>query len=291
MQSEPPASAPHAALQPRCKYRIRFSKGGDLRLVSHHDLMHCFERMFRRAALPTSSTQGFNPRPRMAFAQSLALGIIGVNEVLELELTEPLPAEDICRRLAAQCPPGLTIRSVKPIDIRAAARVRRTYFRLPLTLGRHSCVPSEAGKNACPTVSSLDLPARCTAFLGQEHHWIERTRPARRRIDIRPFVAALAPDADGLSMALWVTPHGAARPEEVAEALGLQALLEAGAILERTDLELADETTDTTPLPATLPAAPPMEDHRTAEGDDRTEERPQATRPTALITGPLSFDS
>jgi hypothetical protein len=94
MQSEPMESAstaPPAVASPptRSKYRVRFRKAGDLRLVSHHDLMHCFERMFRRAKLPVPSTQGFNPRPRLWFAQSLALGVIGLNEVLELELNEP----------------------------------------------------------------------------------------------------------------------------------------------------------------------------------------------------------
>ena len=37
---------------PRDKVRIRFRKSGDLRLLSHHDLMRTFERMLRRAALP-----------------------------------------------------------------------------------------------------------------------------------------------------------------------------------------------------------------------------------------------
>src|SRR5262245_23223390 len=78
----------------RPKYRIRFRKGGDLRLVSHHDLMHCVERMLRRAGLPFHTTQGFNPKPRMAFALSLGLGIVGCQEVLELELDAPLPADE-----------------------------------------------------------------------------------------------------------------------------------------------------------------------------------------------------
>src|SRR3954454_12458095 len=94
---------------PRSKYRIRFRKAGDLRLVSHHDLMHVCERMFRRAALPIARTQGFNPRPRMWFALSLALGVLGANEVLELELTEALEADEVRDRLAAQAPPGFEI--------------------------------------------------------------------------------------------------------------------------------------------------------------------------------------
>ena len=32
------------------KFRFRFRKSGTLRLVSHHDLMRCGERMLRRAA-------------------------------------------------------------------------------------------------------------------------------------------------------------------------------------------------------------------------------------------------
>src|SRR5437868_12937696 len=88
MPSEPsePATATAQVSAPadRTKFRVRFRKAGDLRLVSHHDLLHCVERMFRRAALPVSATQGFNPRPRVSFAQSLALGVIGLNEVLEL---------------------------------------------------------------------------------------------------------------------------------------------------------------------------------------------------------------
>src|SRR5947209_19229041 len=90
----------------RHKVRIRFRKAGDLRLVSHHDLMRCFERMLRRAGIPFQSTQGFNPKPRLVFALSLALGIVGHEEVADLELTEDLSAEEVQGRLAPQAPPG-----------------------------------------------------------------------------------------------------------------------------------------------------------------------------------------
>jgi radical SAM-linked protein len=278
MQSESQEAAPGAPATPdasstRAKYRIRFRKAGELRLVSHHDLMHCFERMFRRAALPVARSRGFNPRPRLWFAQSLALGVVGLNEVLELELTEAIAPEDVERRLGDQCPPGLAILTVKSIDIRAAAHVRRARFRLPL---------------AAPI---LDLSQRCGEFLSAEHHWIERTRPNRRRIDLRPFVAALEPGDSELGMTLWITPHGAARPEEVVEALGLHALIEAGAVLERVELELADEITDDVPMPAGLPARPSTEELPKEESDERTASGPSAVRPTAIITGPLSFDS
>src|ERR1700676_3602988 len=100
----------------RDKVRIRFRKAGDLRLLSHHDLMRCFERMLRRAELPFHSTEGFNPKPRMVFALSLALGVIGCQEVLDLELDTEIEPNEIQERLAQQAPAGLEILTVHRID-------------------------------------------------------------------------------------------------------------------------------------------------------------------------------
>jgi hypothetical protein len=44
-----------------------------------------------------------------------------------------------------------------------------------------------------------------------------------------------------LSVDLWLTDSGTARPEEVVRLLGLEELLESGVVFERTRLELEDE--------------------------------------------------
>src|SRR6185436_12082200 len=89
------------------KVRIRFRKSGELRFVSHLDLMRSFERLLRRAALPFHMTGGFHPTPRLVLAQSLSLGLIGHAEVAELELTEVIDPPEVLTRLRAQAPPGL----------------------------------------------------------------------------------------------------------------------------------------------------------------------------------------
>jgi radical SAM-linked protein len=208
----------------RIKVRIRFRKAGDLRFVSHHDLLRAFERMFRRAALPFRSSEGFHPMPRMALASALGLGIVGAQEVLELELTEALPLDEIWQRLAAQAPPGLEILSVRWIEPRLTAQACRACYRLPVNRDAHP-----------------DLALRLAGLLGQDACWVERTRPQPRRVNIRPYLRALHLEAAGLVMDLQITPQGTARPEEVLQVLGLGDLLAAGAVLERTVLELEDE--------------------------------------------------
>jgi radical SAM-linked protein len=209
----------------RDKVRIRFRKGGELRLVGHHDLMRCFERMLRRAQLPFHSTEGFNPKPRLVFALSLGLGIVGSEEVVELELDEELPSEEIQSRLAAQAPAGLEILHVRRIDPKATAQVRRVCYRV-----------------AVPRERRAALTERMNAILSAPDCWVERARPQPRRLDIRGYIHDLRLGVGELEMDLKVTPQGTARPDEILHLLGLGDLLSNGAVLERNQLEIEDES-------------------------------------------------
>src|SRR5690242_3317432 len=108
-QATDTSSLPAAASAPAVRYRLRFKKGGDLRLVSHHDLMKVFERMVRRADLPIVQTQGFNPHAKMTFALSLALGVIGAEEIVDLDIAAGLSVDEVKERLVRQAPPGMEI--------------------------------------------------------------------------------------------------------------------------------------------------------------------------------------
>jgi hypothetical protein len=91
---------------------FRFTKGEPVRFVSHLDLMRAFERAMRRAALPVSYSQGFNPRPRMAFASALSVGATSDWELCQIDLAEPIPAERLpalVEDLNKQLPHGLRV--------------------------------------------------------------------------------------------------------------------------------------------------------------------------------------
>jgi radical SAM-linked protein len=220
-------STPQAvAARPRAcdKVRIRFRKGGDLRFVSHHDLMKCFERILRRARLPVHVSEGFHPMPRMVFAMSLGLGIVGLEEVLELEFNEVIEPDQVRRRLVEQLPPGLEIQNVRRIPTSCGAQVRRAGYRV-----------------AIGPEQKADLPRRIEALLSFSECWIDRARPVPRRIDLRPFISELRLINGYLEMLLWVTPQGAARPGEVLSILELSDLAQSGVPVERHVLELLDE--------------------------------------------------
>ena len=240
--SEPEVAAPAKPDATRDKVRLTFRKADSLRWLSHHDLMRAFERMLHRSCLPFRRSQGFHPHPRLVFALSLPLGVIGRAEIVELELDERLPVEEIRDRLARQAPPGLEILDIHRIATNETARV--VGFRYALT------VPVERVAETRVRLDANPLAGEC---------WVERTRPNPRRLDIRPFVRRLhLDDATGrLEMDLFLMPQGTARPEEVLSLVGLEGLIAAGVPLERVGLDLQPTAPAHCAIAAPDSASPP----------------------------------
>lgn len=92
--------------------RALFEKVGTARFISHLDLMRLFQRTFKRAGLPLTHTQGFNPRPSVSIALPLSLGAESHCELLDFDLESPVPPEGIRDRLNAALIDGIRVREV-----------------------------------------------------------------------------------------------------------------------------------------------------------------------------------
>lgn len=80
--------------------RLLFEKKGNAAWMSHLDLMRLFQRAFKRAGLPLTHTQGFNPRPSVSIALPLSVGVESNCELLDFALVgQEIPCEEILRRL------------------------------------------------------------------------------------------------------------------------------------------------------------------------------------------------
>ncbi len=80
--------------------RLLFEKTGNAVWISHLDLMRLFQRAFKRAGLPLTHTQGFNPRPSVSIALPLSVGVESRCELLDFELDgEKVDNKEIVARL------------------------------------------------------------------------------------------------------------------------------------------------------------------------------------------------
>jgi radical SAM-linked protein len=205
----------------RQRVRIRFRKQGDLRFVGHRDLVRSLERLFRRAGLALGMSQGFHPKPRMSFPSALAVGIEGLDEVMELELAEPQSAEELLSRLAAGAVRGLEFASAEVLPPGACkARLSGAIYRVPVPAAR------------CPQTS--DRVARLLSAASYPIVRAKRSTP----LDLRRFLESLTLQDGVLQMRLRIDPEGSVGPRDVLAALELADLESEGLHLTRTAVEL-----------------------------------------------------
>lgn len=208
----------------RQRVRIRFRKQGDLRLIGHRDLARSMERLFRRAGLRLGMSEGFHPKPRLSFPSALAVGIEGLDEVMELELAQTYSAEELLARLGAPSVPGLTFQSVEVLPPGTKkARLKSVTYKVPIPPDRRA-----------PTAARLErlLAARSLP--------IQRTG-GRAPIDLRESLEDASLHGDMLSMRFRMTGRAAAGVRDVLRVLELDDLEQTGTYARRTAVELQPE--------------------------------------------------
>jgi radical SAM-linked protein len=208
----------------RQRLRIRFSKEGDLRMISHRDLLRTLERLFRRARLKLAMTQGFHARPRMMFPSALSVGIAADDEVMELELDQTYEAEEVLQRLRQAAVVGLEFRSVQVLNPdERKGQVKSVVYEFPV-----------------PAQRSDDVLQRIEQFLAQSEWPVNRPR-RELPVDIRRDVLRLELNDDALRMTLAMSRDASVRPRDVLEVLGLSDLEFEGRHLTRTAVRLVSQ--------------------------------------------------
>jgi len=186
-------------------YRVRFTKTGRMRFLSHHDLMRLFERALRRTGLPLRMTEGYNPHPVIAFPTALGLGIESMDEILEFELTSWTSPKGIEKVLGEQLPEGVAVVSAEAFDRKQRSFVNFVEYQA-------SCPGQIEG-----------IGDRIRAFLALKECPVERVSDkGSKTVEIRQYVMALDVEQDQLYLRIRITDQGTAKPEEVLRSVGIK---------------------------------------------------------------------
>lgn len=158
--------------------RALFEKTGKAVWMSHLDLMRVFQRSFKRAGLPLTHTQGFNPRPSVSIALPLSVGVESICELLDFDLDgADVPCQEICDRLNAALVDGVKVRRVYE-DGRKLKEL--CYLRCAVTMEYDALVPDGAGE-------------RIRQLFGQKSLVVEKKgKNGITQQDIIPMIKSLA---------------------------------------------------------------------------------------------------
>ena len=98
------------------RIKITYTKGEEVRFISHLDLMRTVSRAIRRADLPIAYSQGFNPRMKMSFGQALKVGKSSNAEEAKLTFEQQIAPEEVADRLNQVLPAGVRILAARRLS-------------------------------------------------------------------------------------------------------------------------------------------------------------------------------
>lgn len=97
------------------KKRVYFDKCGEMKFISHLDLLRFFERLFNKSEIPVKYSEGFHPRPKMSFGSPISLGTEAYNEIMDFETDAEISNEEVVKRLNESGVLGFKVHKVEEV--------------------------------------------------------------------------------------------------------------------------------------------------------------------------------
>lgn len=213
------------------RLRVTFTRGDEMKYITHLDMMRFWERALRRAGVPVFNSEGFSPHPQIALAAPLAVGTTSDCELLDVFLEQRVTPRAFIDALSPQLPPAVTIASAQEVGLTLPslqADVRAAEYEVD-----------------APLPEGFDVEDAVRRLLDAESiPWQHKRDEEMKSYDLRPLVHEIdVIGREGTSVRLRMllcndSTNGAGRPEQVALALGLALPTR----IHRTRLVLADRS-------------------------------------------------
>jgi radical SAM-linked protein len=195
------------------RMRIRFSRGEELKFISHLDIMRLWQRVLQRAGITLAYTEGFSPHPRISLAAPLAVGVTSQAELMDVFCSKWVSPHSFTAAASQQLPPGIQILQVNivaPTLPSLQSQVSQAEYEVEIETDQDQTKV----KGALDHLLSLE-----------ELPWHHQRDTGTRNYDLRALIDSLwlADWRQGhctIGMKLRCDNNGSGRPEQVAAALG-----------------------------------------------------------------------
>lgn len=195
------------------RLRLTFSRGEQLKYISHLDLMRLWQRALRRAGIPLAYSQGFSPHPKLSLAAPLAIGVTSSGELMDIFLEHRVSPHFFMKTVGKQLPPGIDISEVADVGLGLPSLQSQVLFAEYEVRTQTDRTREEVETSLQSFLSSDSVP------------WQHARDKEIRKYDLRSLVedvgvAEWRPPHCVLRMRLRCDPSGTGRPEQVTLALG-----------------------------------------------------------------------
>ncbi len=195
------------------RLRVKFSRGEEIKFISHLDIMRLWERVFHRAGIELAYSEGFSPHPRISLAVPLAVGVTSEAELMDVVVARMVTPHWFTAAVSQQLPSSINIMGVYQIAQNVPSlqsQVRFAEYKVELDKADG---PADIESAISTLLSAENLP------------WHHHRDTGKRSYDLRALIEELCLVENNrqrltLEMKLRCDSRGAGRPEQVALALG-----------------------------------------------------------------------
>ena len=92
-----------------CRIICKYKKTGNLKYISHLDVLRFIQRAVKRAGINARYSEGFNPHMKTSFGFPLSLGTESMGEYFEIELNESMLPQEFTERMNEVMPREIQI--------------------------------------------------------------------------------------------------------------------------------------------------------------------------------------
>jgi radical SAM-linked protein len=195
------------------RLRLKFSRGEELKFLSHLDLMRLWERALRRAGLPLAYSEGFTPHPQIALAAPLSVGVTSQAELMDVFLSRWVPPQSFIAQVSKQLPCGIDLLEAWPVGPKVPSlqsQVRFIEYKVEVEV-EQGCEEVELALQSF--LSAKELPWHHFRDTGARYYDLRALVDGLWLIDCHDSLCVLG-------MRLRCDERGAGRPEQVTKALG-----------------------------------------------------------------------
>ena len=196
------------------RLRVKFSRGEQLKFLSHLDLMRLWERALRRAGIALAYSEGFSPHPRISLAAPLAVGVTSHAEIMDIFLQGKTSPATFLEKVRLQLPDGIGAIDVTVASLREPSlqsRLRFAEYVVTVQVSTDSMLQEKIRE----LLSKDSLPWHHARDTGDKFYDL------RALIDDL-WLEKLQDNTAIIGMRLRCGTSGAGRPEQVTRALGCE---------------------------------------------------------------------
>ena len=171
-----------------------------------------------RSKLPAAWSEGFNPHLKVSFATALAVGVTSDCEYVDFELTKPVEAFEVAKKLNAQLPKGAEILRLKKLrgkskPVMSLVDLSRYEIRLPFDKKFWDAAQIAVKNfNATPEINFTRITPKKTRELELKKYLVEP-------VTMRNAQCVMRNDEIILKFAVEITSEGSLKPSEVLKVL------------------------------------------------------------------------